>query len=153
MTSQLEIQSALDAARVALSGELTEHSDFSPVRSLTAPRIVFDLRGVRRINSCGVREWIRLMEALRESGRAMELEHCSVAFVSQMNMIVNFSGGARVRSFYVPYLCVRCSAEHAELCELRDAPAVHPTAVCPVCGGEAEFDDLPEAYLAFAQSA
>ncbi len=151
---RLDLSTADGSTRVALDGDLTEHADFTAVRAITTPQIVFDLRDVRRINSCGVREWIRLMEALRDGPRAVVLERCSVPFVNQMNMIVNFVGGARVRSFYAPYLCGRCDEEFVELCDLPDdgAPALPATAPCPRCGESAEFDDLADSYLAFVRS-
>ncbi len=151
---RIDLTPADDVARVALLGDLTEHADFGVIRAITSPAIVIDLRDVRRINSCGVREWIRLMEALRDAPRAVELERCSVPFVNQMNMIVNFVGGARVRSFYAPYLCGGCDEEFVELCDLPDegAPALSATARCPRCGGSAEFDDLADTYLAFVRS-
>lgn len=141
-----------DAARVVISGEFSEHSDFSPVLALASPALVFDLRDVHRINSCGVREWIRLMDALRAAGRSLVFEHCSVPFVNQMNMIVNFNGTARVRSFYVPYLCARCNREYVELCDVPDRgrPVLRESSTCPQCGSLGEFDDLPDSYLAFA---
>lgn len=139
------------ATRVIVTGDLSEHADFAAVLGAASRELVFDLRGVRRINSCGVREWIRLMDALRAEGRVLALEHCSVAFVNQMNMIMNFSGNARVRSFYAPYLCGRCGHEYSELCLLAEgaAPDLPETSVCPSCGADAEFDDLRDAYLGF----
>lgn len=139
------------STRVTVTGDLSEHADFAAVLSAASRELVFDLRGVRRINSCGVREWIRLMDALRAEGRALVLEHCSVPFVNQMNMIMNFSGNARVRSFYAPYLCGHCGHEYAELCVLAEgaAPELPSTRACPRCGADAEFDDLRDAYLGF----
>ena len=149
----LEFTRESECTRVAVAGEFTEHADFSGVLALKTPRIVFDLRGVRRINSCGVREWIRLIDALQTTSRGLVLERCSVPFVTQMNMIVNFIGGARVRSFYAPYLCVHCGAECVELCEVpaEGACALSDSVPCPTCGLATEFDDIRESYLAFTQ--
>jgi anti-anti-sigma regulatory factor len=153
--NSVNIQMALDGAatRVAISGEFTENANFSELLGAQTPAIVLDLSGVRRINSCGVREWVHLVEALKHSGRSVELERCSVPFVAQLNMIVNFSGGARVRSFYAPYLCPNCNTEHAELCEMPDSapPTVREFSKCPSCGSVSEFDDIPYAYLAFTR--
>jgi len=150
----VELTPSAGTTRVALTGDLTEHADFAAVRALESPEIVFDLRAVRRINSCGVREWIRLMEALRAARCALLLEHCSVPFVNQMNMIVNFVGDARVGSFYAPYLCERCDHEYVEFCELPagGVPALRESTPCPRCGEAAPFDDIPDAYLLFVRS-
>ncbi len=150
---RVELQPSPDATRVVLSGDLNEHAEFAPVVGCDARALVFDLEGVRRINSCGVREWIRMMDALRAQGRAITLERCSVAVVNQMNMIVNFRGDARVASVQLPYLCPRCDEEFVVACELGGAsvPEVRDAVPCPRCGEAAEFDDLVEAYLAFAR--
>lgn len=151
---RVELQESAGVARVTLHGDLTEHADLTPVRDLTTAAIAFDLRALRRINSCGVREWIRLMDALRAAGRAVRLERCSVSFVNQMNMIVNFIGDARVVSFYAPYLCAHCDQEFVEACEVPDDgdPALQATTPCPRCGEAADFDDLPDTYLTFVRS-
>jgi anti-anti-sigma regulatory factor/DNA-directed RNA polymerase subunit RPC12/RpoP len=135
------------SARVTVVGEFTEHTDFSEVLELSSLRLVFDLSGVSRINSCGVREWIRLMDALR--GRTIELHKCSVPFVAQLNMIVNFVGEAKVCSFFAPYLCVECDKERLRLVERERALELPEFMACPECGAAMEFDDLKEVYLTF----
>ena len=80
--------------------------------------------------------------------------HCSPAIVTQLNMICNFRGPARVRSFLAPYVCERCSHEEEKLLDVeshfpnRDFRKV-PKFPCERCGAELEFDDLPERYLSF----
>ncbi len=140
-----------EETRISLSGDFTSNSDFSPVLAVDADAIVFDLVNVERINSCGVREWIRLMSSLKVTDRRIAYERCSVPFVTQMNMIVNFSGGARVRSFYAPYLCGSCGAEYVELYEVPASNAVvlRDRSTCPTCGAASEFDDIRESYLNF----
>jgi anti-anti-sigma regulatory factor len=137
--------------RVRISGDLTEHSDFSSVLARTESFLRLNLSGISRINSCGVREWMRLIDALRASDRAFELEACAVSFVTQMNMISNFAGTARVLSFYGPYLCTACDEERHELFVITDGEAVElpATKPCSVCRAEMEFDDIPKLYLSF----
>src|SRR3954452_7833561 len=90
------------AARVFISGEMTENGDFGALlKQLPPGALVLDLVGVKRINSCGVREWVAFIAGLR--GRELVLEHCSVSIVNQLNMISAFRGEARVRSVFAPY--------------------------------------------------
>lgn len=146
-----EALSGPSGARVALSGAFTENTDFSPLLAAPEPLMVFDLSEVKRINSCGMREWITFVRALAGKGTQFVFERCSVAFVNQLNMISNFRGGARVASIYAPFFCPGCEADRPVLipvdgelrAKLEDAPS------CPECRGAMEFDDIPDSYVSF----
>jgi ABC-type transporter Mla MlaB component len=141
-----------DATRVALSGEITEDSDFGALLSqLSTPAVIVDLADVKRINSCGVREWINFVNALSASSHSLALERCSVAIVNQLNMISNFRGNGRVLSVLAPYFCPRCDKERSRLIDLTAGSAtnIEDSIPCPTCGSAMEFDDLPEHFLSF----
>ena len=116
-------------------------------------QVVFHLAEVRRINSCGVREWVNFVRDLPGVSE-LTFSHCSPAIVTQLNMIYNFRGAAKVRSFLAPYVCENCGHEEEKLLDLqthfptRDFKRV-PDFKCDKCGKEMEFDDLPERYLSF----
>ncbi|MCA9548940.1 MAG: hypothetical protein KC933_02825 [Myxococcales bacterium] len=153
MTMRWTIQDDVLMRRLVLSGDITEAADFSFLGALQgAERVAIKLDGVDQINSCGVREWIHFITELSESGVPCDLERCSPAFVRQLNMISNFSGAAAVRSVVAPYYCETCGHQTSRVLELTEGqapPAIEERVVCPKCGGEAEFDDLPGTYLAF----
>jgi len=138
---------------VEFSGEIDENADFAELRRRLEGAVVFHLADVRRINSCGVREWVNFV---RDIPNVVDLTftHCSPAIVTQLNMIYNFKGQAKVRSFYAPYLCENCQREEEKLLDvqsqlqngrLEDLPEF----VCSRCRQVMEFDDLPERYLSF----
>src|SRR5579885_2428430 len=56
-----------------------------------------------RLNSNGVRAWIRYFDSVRERGTKIVLTECSPAIVDKMNCFLNFSCGAQIESIYVPY--------------------------------------------------
>ena len=60
-----EVQGGTEQVR--LSGELTEDAQLHRLRVAERSRCVIDLAGVRRINSCGVREWIDWVRVLPRS--------------------------------------------------------------------------------------
>jgi anti-anti-sigma regulatory factor len=138
---------------VRFSGGLTEQAALMDLlREPLKGRLVLDLGDLEWINSYGVREWIRLVNALGSRGFEIEYHRCSHAFVRHMNMVSQFRGPARVRSVLLPYFCATCRAEQQLLIGLSDAgapPLVEPSQRCLRCGGEAEFDDLVEDYFAF----
>lgn len=142
---------------VEFSGEMDENADFSELRRKLKGAVVFHLGSVRRINSCGVREWVNFVRDLPGVSE-LTFSHCSPAIVTQLNMIYNFRGGAQLRSFYAPYICENCNREEEKLLDIEsqfrggDVSRV-PEFSCEECSEPLEFDDLPERYLAFLTEA
>ncbi|MCC6996129.1 MAG: hypothetical protein IT370_16085 [Deltaproteobacteria bacterium] len=138
---------------VEFFGEIDENADFAELRRRLKASVVFNLAEVRRINSCGVREWVNFVRDL-PGVTELTFTHCSPAIVTQLNMIYNFRGGAKVRSFLAPYVCENCNTEEDKLLDVhthfptRDTKKM-PEFTCEKCGEQMEFDDLPERYLSF----
>src|SRR6478672_1636367 len=142
---------------VEFTGEIDENADFGELRRRLKGPVVFHLAEVRRINSCGVREWVNFVRDL-PGVTELTFTHCSPQIVTQLNMIYNFRGSAKVRSFMAPYVCETCNAEEEQLLDVAthfspggvgvDRLAL-PEFKCEKCGGKMEFDDLPERYLSF----
>jgi hypothetical protein len=133
-------------------GQIDEDTDFTSLRSSLGGSVEFDLGGISRINSGGVRSWVNLVRALDVSH--LVFARCSPAFVAQLNMIVNFRGPATIRSFFAPYVCPACDAQEDKLLDAQaDFPDRRldraPPFPCPACGGAMELDALPERYLSF----
>jgi anti-anti-sigma regulatory factor len=142
---------------VEFTGEIDENTDFSELSSRLSGNVVFHLGGVRRINSCGVREWVNFVRDLPNVNE-LTFSHCSPAIVTQLNMIYNFRGGAKLRSFYAPYICEDCDIEEEKLLDVDSqfGPGKElevPEFNCERCSEPLEFDDLPDRYLAFLSEA
>jgi anti-anti-sigma regulatory factor len=142
-----------DGALVRFHGVIDEDATFAELILCLKGAVVFDLEDVQRINSCGVREWVRF---LRDIPQVTELvfDRCSQPMVRQMNMINMFKGQANVRSLYAPYHCETCDLD---LERLLDMKACFPTGAidpvpefrCEKCGEPLEFDDVAERYFYF----
>src|SRR5262245_53899520 len=80
--------------------------------------LVLDLGGVTFINTVGIREWIRMLQ--QATGAQIRIEALRVAepIVHQLN-IVPAARGAIVTSFFAPYECDHCDAEHLMLLDVR----------------------------------
>ncbi len=142
---------------VEFFGEIDENADFAELRRRLKGAVVFHLAEVRRINSCGVREWVNFVRDLPNVSD-LTFTHCSPAIVTQLNMIYNFRGRAKVRSFYAPYICEACGHEDEKLIDVQSQFPSGPTEEvpefrCEQCGELMEFDDLPERYLSFLSEA
>ena len=138
---------------VEFVGDIDENADFAELKRRLKGSVVFNLAEVRRINSCGVREWVNFVRDL-PGVTDLVFTNCSPAIVTQLNMIYNFRGPAKIRSFYAPYVCDVCNKEEEKLLEMqthfpdRDISKV-PEFRCGKPDCALEFDDIPERYLAF----
>jgi hypothetical protein len=142
------------AQRAALADQLqTRLSDRTLVeRSGGAPRVTFDLAGVERLTSAGVREWILFMRAVPQNGQ-YAWDPGAPVMIRQANAIVGFLGGARVTSLLYPFYCPSCEHELDEpvavgLGATRRSIVV-PRVSCPRCRATMEAAEDPSQYLGF----
>lgn len=142
------------AKSVKLYGVIDEHADLGFLAGLHG-RVSINMRGVRRINSFGVRSWI---DAVRKvpGDCTLEFTECPPPVIDQMNMVAGFLGRGKVVSFYAPMACEGCSAEQDVLFRLVDVKAAGgrlPGVRCAKCGKPMEVDDLEDQYLLFMRDA
>ena len=136
---------------VLLRGPLNENSHLHEIAAQIAGPTVFDLEGIDRINSCGVREWILFMEQVRQSGQHT-LRRCSPPIVGQLNMICNFKGiTCTVQSVMAPFACAACGVERAAEIAITGANIKVPQFACEQCGQAMEFDEVEERYFLFTK--
>jgi len=140
---------------VTLQGRIDEGFEGAALGGSLSGRVLFDLKGVERVTSFGVREWLEMMKAIDEQEDIdIWLARCPEGVVTQMSLIRTFAGKAKVLSFQAPFLCDDCGNSFARTldCE-HDAPWFRDgrgeTPRCPRCDGAAKLDDDP-AFLAFA---
>ena len=148
---RLDVQVA--GNRVTLAGRIDDSAALAelPAR-LPATEIIIDTGGVTFVNSIGMREWIRLLRSLRESGRPVRLEQVADVLITQMNLIAELKGAVTISSFHAQYVCPACGAESAPLVDaVANAPLLRqlkvPAMPCPECGTAMELGDFPERYL------
>jgi hypothetical protein len=134
------------------SGLIDEEARFPDLEGELGERVLLDLEGVERINSCGVRDWIRWIGA-RPFSLKVEFEKCSPTFVEQANCVRGIiPGGAKIHSFHVPYFCGGCRELSRRLVDIPPGGgtvALPPEIPCEKCGGRAEVDVIEDDYLSF----
>jgi hypothetical protein len=122
------------------------------IAKLPAGDVALDTDGVTFVNSVGMREWMRLLRALRERGSRITLERVADVLITQMNMIPDAVKGTAIASFHAQYACPACGAEsaplvdvaaHAKLLQELQAPRLP----CHECNAPMELADFPERYL------
>ncbi|MBK9071422.1 MAG: hypothetical protein IPL79_10530 [Myxococcales bacterium] len=147
------------ACYVKLAGVIDENNALAAIAVPAKPGPIYiDCGDIERINSCGVRDWIRWVDALTASGGRLVLVDCAPPIVAQLNLVANFSGSTaqanRVRSVQLPYFCGTCDEEQVVTVELRDLAAnleaaAAPACRCRTCDATMDFDDIPESYFSF----
>jgi hypothetical protein len=138
---------------VTIAGVIDENADLSPLATLGDRPVRIHLRGVRRINSFGVRSWI---DAIRQIPRStpVKIVHAPPPVVDQCNMVNGFVGHGKLESFYAPMTCAECDEQVDQLFETAQCRANGgrlPATPCPRCGRNMEVDDLEEQYLLFVR--
>jgi len=139
---------------VRLDGTIEETTNFDQLIGAPSDELHVYCRGVSRINSIGVKSWIKYFQTLASSGVSFKFFECSTAIVEQINLISNFTAGGSVESMYVPFACTNCKTELVGCfrCEdLRKLQFKIPELKCSKCGGKAVFDDIPEEYFGFLE--
>jgi hypothetical protein len=140
------------ALQIRLAGNLDETSNLDQLIGAPQPEMQLFLKELKRINSIGVKSWIRYFQGAKSKGSKLKLLECSTAVVEQINLISNFSCGAEIESIYVPFCCTQCKSELVGLFKTGDLKRIGlkiPALKCSKCGGSAVFDDIPEEYFAF----
>lgn len=147
------IDHGADGDVVTLTGVIDEAADLTPLAALGARPIEVDLRGVQRINSCGVRTWIDFVRAVPASV-PLRFVRCPPPIVDQCNMVLGFLGHGRLESFYAPLACRECDEQVEQLyttAAVKAGRGVLPPTPCPRCGRLMAIDDLEDQYLLFVR--
>ncbi|HLE00444.1 MAG TPA: hypothetical protein VJB59_09300 [Bdellovibrionota bacterium] len=137
---------------VRLTGSIEESVNFEQIIGLTSPELIVNCRDVPRINSVGVKAWIKYFQSLQAKNIKMHFIECSTAIVEQINLISNFIPEGCVESIYVPFSCGTCKSELVGLFKTEDLKKLEfklPPLKCTKCSGQASFDDIPEEYFSF----
>jgi len=138
---------------VSLAGVIDENADLALLTTLGGRPVRVNLRGVRRINSFGVRAW---MDAIRKIPHATKLTfvQCPSPVIDQCNMVTGFLGHGTLESFYAPMACPECDEQVDQLFETTTCRANAgklPETPCPRCSRPMEVDDLEDQYLLFVR--
>lgn len=141
-----------EGSRVTLNfhGMIDEDVDFSQIAVTSKESFRFNFNGVKAINSCGIREWVKFTEQF-DPATVLIYENCTQIIIEQINMVAGFiRKGSQVASFYAPYFCEECDGERKVLVngsqiEGTCAPAMN----CPECKKPMEFDALEDQYFRF----
>jgi endogenous inhibitor of DNA gyrase (YacG/DUF329 family) len=136
-----------------LAGAIDEQAEFiNPIYLPASKCIRVRCQGVTRVNSVGVKVWIKYFGHLAGLGTPLIFELMPPVLVEQINSIKNFTCGGKVGSILLPFKCPKCQASFnwgIETGKIRIMLQDVPNQPCPKCQTPAVFDDLPEEYFEF----
>jgi len=142
---------------IALVGEISEHARLDEVVRMLlrdggpGKQITLDCGEVRRLNSFGCRSWTQFIHEIGKYTKRVAIRRMTPAMVQQANLVTDFLASAAVESYYAPYVCSRCDAEHLYLARGRHLP---DELDCPACRLRTmKFDGDASVYRSFLLSA
>lgn len=148
----------VDDRTVKFSGFLDEYTSFLEVVQKFPQEVWLDFGDVSRVNSLGVKEWIK---AISTTESRLHYINCPAIIVDQFNMIPEFLGkNATIDSFEVFYACDDCGHEDSRFLKIGAGEDIDPrkedltdipNLSCIKCGGTMELDHDPDIYFSFVR--
>ncbi len=135
-----------------LSGSIDETFGQAVGDLPTLGRYVINFKGLKSINSIGIREWIKLMQKLKTV--QLSFLECPKVFIDQVNMIQGFAPtNTKILSFYVPYFNESNDSEKSILLvhgkHYTDGKILELPKVLDEKGQEMEIDVVEAKYFKF----
>lgn len=138
---------------VRLSGVIDETVNLEQLIGPAPQReIHLYLKEVSRLNSMGVKVWVKYFEAVAKRGTLLRVFEMSPVIVGQLNLMGNFIPNAKFESVCAPYLCTKCKSQFVAVYKadtLAGLMEQMPPQKCPKCSASAEFDDIESEYFSF----
>ncbi len=149
---EIKIEKSGTQARVSVFGVIDEDADFNPYTLLGTTHVDLHLAGIKSINSCGIREWIKWIESAGQA--SVQYHECPKMIVDQINMVQGFlPAQGKVMSFYVPYFSEETGAEKNVLFtygkEFTENGVLPPEAVSDETGQPMEMDVVESKFFKF----
>lgn len=148
----VKMQKAGEKLTVHMAGIIDEDVDFSQFNISGNQDIEVELGGLKSINSCGIREWIKWIGT---AGNAqISFVNCPKVIVDQINMVDGFlPSTGKVTSFYVPYYNDETGDEKSVLfrygSEFTENGVTPPSSVKDSGGNDMEMDVIESKYFKF----
>ncbi len=135
-----------------LSGSIDETFGQATGELPTFGKYAINFKGLKSINSTGIREWIKLMQKLKTV--QLSFSECPKVFIDQVNMIQGFApANTKILSFYVPYFNELNECEKSVLLvygkHYADGKILELPKVLDEKGGEMEIDVVEAKYFKF----
>lgn len=139
---------------IRLVGSIDESVSFEDIMGKAGKSIIVRCQEVSRINSHGVRSWIKYFQAIIDDGIEVQFHECSPAIVQQLNLVGKFiPERAKIISICAPYFCASCKNHFTVVFKTEEISKISPQVPekkCQKCGNtNAQFDDIESEYFGY----
>lgn len=116
MQLKINIEKKSDQDVVSFTGVIDEEAGalLTPLIERIGPKCLFNFDHLTSINSCGIRDFVKFMQALQKD-REVFFENCPDFFIDSINMIPQLRGKAKIKSVYRAYQCDSCNVSKTKL--------------------------------------
>src|SRR5687768_13574850 len=137
--------------RITLTGAIDDMVELGPLFLNLPDQVAVDLRGVERINSIGVRNWVDLMGRITED-HELTIEGVSYPIVMQAICVRSFFGKANVHSCMAPYFCPKCRRLENVVVRHDEVSTGPAEKRCSSCSEPMYFDELDQYFRVFEET-
>lgn len=150
---EIEVEDIDNTRSLSFRGTIDEEFDYKELVG-SFEIIKVDFKGLKMINSCGIREWINFIEKLGSDSH-IEYYNCPQIIIQQMNMVAGFlTSNADVVTFYAPYYGEDTDEEKMILLESKNIEGLKAPTITQEVNGEnveLEFDAIEQQYFKFLE--
>lgn len=155
--NRLEVRKVVEGKITALqlNGVIDESFSGKQLAEGIKGKLIIDFSGIKRITSFGIREWLEFLKTVEDKCDGIYFIKCPSRIIDQFNMVANFGGSkGSILSFFAPYHCDYCEADHSELVDVADyhdsiKDSKLPDRPCTTCGNPEYLDESPEIFLSY----
>ena len=150
MIVEVEKKESQGRTSITLSGVIDERTSFESVIGSTQSSLDIHCKGITRINSIGVKNWVRFFSNLRKKGVRLRFLECSSVVVQQLEFFHNVVEPQEIESVFIPLVCDFCGKNDEKLSSIQDLRTLGfrtPAWKC-TCGGSLVLDDADEFFQA-----
>lgn len=149
---ELILKNENNKAVVSIAGVIDEDMNFSSYSLGPYKEIEINLKNVKSINSCGIREWIKWLGTSKQA--TIHFLECPKIIIDQVNMVQGFlPENGRIISFYVPYFSDELDLEKNILYsygkEFTEEGVLNLEKITDENGNELEIDVVESKYFRF----
>lgn len=150
MIVEVEKKESQGRTSITLSGVIDERTSFESAIGSTQSSLDIHCKGISRINSIGVKNWVRFFSNLRKKGVRLRFLECSSAVVQQLEFFHHFVEPQEIESVFISLVCDFCGKNEEKLSSIQDLRKLGfraPLWKCS-CGGNLILDDEDDFFQA-----
>ena len=136
------VQGAI-SGQFILSENIDEYMDLSVLKECPEQKLIFNMKGIQRITSMGIKKWSMGMRAILEQGKQVRIEESAEVVTQTCNIWPAFIEGADLHSFEVSFYCEDCDEVEVRMLKRVDlGKSVDvPSVPCPECRIDMDLEE------------